>query len=146
MAKMSDYSDDDFEMSGSGNVGTFDAKQGRVVAPPPAKAIGGRKPQSPFRSGKEKAGGFKLANDDDDEYGGYGGGPTSGGDEYEEDDFDEEEEEQFKKTAVEFAKKLTALRESTNYQLHEGGEDPNRPAEENKGSRSVGRPTNNNSK
>ena len=70
---------------------------------------------------------FKL-EDDDDEYGsGFKGKVRSGsGDEYEEDDFDEEEEQQFKQTAVEFAKKLKALRESTNFQLVEGGEEPDR--------------------
>lgn len=102
---MSDYSDDDFEMSGSG------AFKANIPSKPVQTQA--RQPKSPFRvGGKDKApaGAFKLADDEDEEIGGYGGGPTSGGDEYEEDDFDEEEEEQFKKTAVEFAKKLTALR------------------------------------
>lgn len=105
---MSDYSDDDFEMSGSGTAGAFKAS-----IPTRPGQIQAREPKSPFRAGgkdKAPAGAFKLADDDDDEIGGYGGGPTSGGDEYEEDDFDEEEEEQFKKTAVEFAQKLSALR------------------------------------
>ena len=129
---MSDYSDEDFEMSGSGTVGKFDIK-------PPTGAAGNSKPALGARpllnNSKPPAaatkplgtGGFKLEADDDEDDGYAPGGvdnPTSNGDEYEDDDFDEEEEEQFKQTAVEFAKKLTALRQSTQYEMAEGGEEP----------------------
>ena len=122
---MSDYSDEDFEMSGSGTVGTFDRKQvaGLGAGRGAKVATGGAKNVSPFQAKKGKADDFKLDDDDDD--GGYGGGgvgPTS--EDYEDDDFDDEEEEEFKKTAVEFAKKLTALRESAKFEMAEGGEDP----------------------
>lgn len=95
---------------------------------------------SPFVSKPPaKAKGFTLA-DDDDEDDGYAprGQGANSGDDYEDDDFDQDEEEQFKQTAVEFAKKLTQLRESNKYELAEGGEDPsaqskaNRAREENK--------------
>jgi hypothetical protein len=110
---MSDYSDEDFEMSGSGtaaaafhNPKTINAGAAKITAP---------KKGSPFQQKSKAPGGFSLENDsDDDGYAPAGQGVTSG-DNYDEDDFDEEEEEQFKKTAVEFAKKLSALRDSTNY-------------------------------
>ena len=139
---MSDYSDEDFEMSGSGNAGLFGNPK-KVNAAGPALGKGAKK-GSPFQQKKKATGGFQLAGDsDDDGYAPAGQGPTSNNDEYEDDDFDEEEEEQFKKTAVEFAKKLSALRESTNYQMAEGGEEPSnnaRPKEESK--RAAGRSVN----
>ena len=131
---MSDYSDDDFEASNGLN-----AYSNNYAAPAPkasalpagANVAGGRaKNSSPFR--KKPDGGYSIGTDEDedmgDEYDGYAGGqPINSDDAYEEDDFDEEEEEQFKKTAVEFAKKLSALRESAQLELVEGGEDPSKP-------------------
>lgn len=98
---MSDYSDEDFEMSGNGTVGTFNAK-------PPTKPSALSKASAPAKAAPFKAASnvndFMLADDDDDDgYAPGGQGTASNEDEYEEDDFDEEEEEQFKKTAVEFA-------------------------------------------
>ena len=117
---MSDYSDEDFEMSGSGTVGKFDIKPPKGAAGNSNKPTFGARPlqnsKPPVAATKPlgTAGGFKLEADDDEDDGYAPGGqvdnPTSNGDEYEDDDFDEEEEEQFKQTAVEFAKKLTALR------------------------------------
>ena len=82
---------------------------------------------APFR-GKTNTGGgeYNLADDDDDAdgYAPGGQGPTSGSGDYEDDDFDEDEEEDFKATAVEFANKLKALRESSKYEIAEGGEEP----------------------
>ena len=110
---MSDYSDEDFEMSGSGTAGKFDYKPPAAVKPAAiGRPLNNASAAAPLKSGVDD---FKL-DDDDDEDDGYAPGgqdPTSNGDEYEDDDFDEEEEEQFKQTAVEFAKKLTALRQST---------------------------------
>lgn len=124
---MSDYSDEDFEMSGSGTQGKFNYKPPTGAKPPVAasRPLAGAAKPAPFKAGGNND--FKLADDDDEEDDGYapgGQGPTSNGDDYEDDDFDEEEEEQFKQTAVEFAKKLTALRQSTQYEMVEGGEEP----------------------
>ena len=165
---MSDYSDEDFEMSGSGTVETFKTKltgnptqkgESSVHASRITSNLGGDSiigglrtgnaglpPRgltnaNPFKgkSGRTGAGGdFNLAADDDDDnevgddqieddidgYAPGGQGPTSGSGDYEDDDFDEDEEEDFKATAVEFAKKLTALRESSKYEYAEGGEEP----------------------
>ena len=122
---MSDYSDEDFEMSGSGTAGKFDYKPPAAAAKPAAvgRPLNNASAAAPLNSG---AGAFQLEDDDDEDDGYAPGGqePTSNGDEYEDDDFDEEEEEQFKQTAVEFAKKLTALRQSTQYEMAEGGEEP----------------------
>ena len=122
---MSDYSDEDFEMSGNGTVGKFDLKPPTGVKPAAvSRPLNNASAAAPLKAGT--GGGFQLEDDDDDD--GYAPGgqaePTSNGDEYEDDDFDEEEEEQFKATAVEFAKKLTALRQSTQYEMAEGGEEP----------------------
>ena len=123
---MSDYSDEDFEASGTGTSNNFN--NSNFNGKPP---IGNRgaygigkptgQPQAPFRAKPDT---FKLEEDDNDGY--APNGVTSGdNDDYEDDDFDEEEEEQFKKTAVEFAKKLQVLRQSSNYEeVLEGGEDP----------------------
>ena len=97
---MSDYSDEDFEMSGSATAGKFDIKPptGAAGTKPLAAAsrplIGSKPPVAKSGSGM---GGFKLEADDDEDDGYAPGGqleePTSNGDEYEDDDFDEEEEE-----------------------------------------------------
>ena len=86
---MSDYSDEDFEMSGTNTVNTYNSKA--VGKAPVGRGIAGKPAQPPFR-GATKASDFKLADDDDDGYAPVGQGVTSG-DDYEEDDFDEEEEE-----------------------------------------------------
>ncbi len=98
---MSDYSDEDFEMSGSGtHAAAFNNPKtiNSGVAQPVAAKKG-----SPFQQKSKAPGGFTLANDSDDDGYAPGGQGVTSGDNYDEDDFDEEEEEQFKKTAVEFA-------------------------------------------
>lgn len=137
--KMSDYSEDDFEASNGLNAYS---KNNYAAPKPAALPVANRaKNQSPFRT---NGGGYSIGTDDEiDDYDGYapGGQAVNSDDAYEDDDFDEEEEEQFKKTAVEFAKKLSALRQSAQLELVEGGEDPNKPLvpEESKGA--PGRPT-----
>ena len=93
---MSDYSDEDFEASGTNTSNNF-AGSGFNAKPPVAAnrgAIGLGKPTAqptaPFRA---KADTFKLEDDDDDDGYAPGGQGQNSGDDYEEDDFDEEEEE-----------------------------------------------------
>ena len=94
---MSDYSDDDFEMSGGATYDALNNKAGGKAAnASPFKAKGGY-----GANDDDIEDDIELPQDDDDD------------DVYEDDDFDDEEEEQFKKTAVEFAKKLQELRQST---------------------------------
>ena len=159
---MSDYSDEDFEMSGSGTVGTFNSKKDvpsvRASNLNNPSNLRGKSNASPFTSkpvapAKSNNRGFTLADDDDDDGNAPKGQGVNSGDDYEDDDFDQDEEEQFKQTAVEFANKLTQLRESSKYELAEGGEDPaaankSKAREESKrnggGSSSLSRPYGNN--
>ena len=94
---MSDYSDEDFEMSGSGTAAQFDYKPpaSKPAQPEtkPAAGLRGKANASPFQANNNRAK-FSLDEDSDGDLNdGYApGGQVSGSGDYEE-DFDEDEEE-----------------------------------------------------